>query len=229
MTNTNSRREELLNDIAYAQDLIDWHTAEIENLKAEKTQIGNERYEINRVRYSQFRITASSEVSFVRNLAECRAIEDGDTIRVYEHIPFVGDNELSWRALPRVVKSLIKRALHLAKSLASSEKFLSNWVAEQVEAKAELESIDTEKTTENKMKITVKEMEQKVYSHNGRVIGKKAGRVLEANVKSLQGLRVWCRHHNVEDADFFQDGKQIGYARLGCDRRGYPATVFFFN
>ena len=35
MTNTNNRREELLNDIAYAQDLIDWYTADIKNLKAE--------------------------------------------------------------------------------------------------------------------------------------------------------------------------------------------------
>lgn len=79
------------------------------------------------------------------------------------------------------------------------------------------------------MQVTVKEMEKNVYSRNGRVIGKKEGRVLEANVKSLQGLRVWCRHHNVEDADFFQDGKQIGYVRFGCNLRGFPTAVFFFN
>ena len=226
MTNTNNRREELLNDIAYAQDLIDWYTADIKNLKAEKTQIGNERYEINRVRYSQFRVTTTGVVCFVRNGEEYRAFEEDDTVLVYA---YDSDRELAWRALPRAVKNLVERAFHLAKSLASCEKSLSNWVAEQAEAKAELESIDAEKTTENKMKITVKEMEQKVYGEYGRVIGKKEGRVLEANVKSLQGLRVWCRHHNVEDADFFQDDKQIGYARLGCDRRGYPATVFFFN
>lgn len=79
------------------------------------------------------------------------------------------------------------------------------------------------------MQVTVKEMPRNEYDEHGRRIGKKEGRVLEANVKSLKGLRVWCYHHGVKDADFYQDGNQIGYARFGCDRRGYPATVFFFN
>ena len=79
------------------------------------------------------------------------------------------------------------------------------------------------------MQITVKEMPRNVYSEYGRVIGKKAGRVLEANVKSLQGLRVWCRHHDVTDAEYFQDGKKIGVSCLFYDYRRGCVTSFDFN
>ena len=79
------------------------------------------------------------------------------------------------------------------------------------------------------MKVTVKEKPQNVYNFDGRVVGKREGRVLEANVKSLQGLRVWCRHHRVEDAEYFQDGKKIGESCSLYDFRRGHFTSFNFN